>query len=81
MHLSMAFYIANDSTEVMKSLNQGRALNNLPEVAFLNIALTMADLFIACMAFYLISMPTLLFGGPRVYHLCVSQDLPLQLEH
>jgi ABC-type transport system involved in Fe-S cluster assembly fused permease/ATPase subunit len=53
MNLSMDFHIENDSAEVMKSIDQGGALNNLLEVAILDIAPTIADLCIACVVFYL----------------------------
>ncbi|CAG7961500.1 unnamed protein product [Penicillium olsonii] len=53
MNLSMDFHIDNDSAEVMKSIDQGAALNNLLEMAILDIAPTVADLFIACFVFYL----------------------------
>ncbi|KAJ5468008.1 hypothetical protein N7475_005760 [Penicillium sp. IBT 31633x] len=53
MNLSMDFHIENDSAEVMKSIDQGGALNNLLEVAILDIAPTIADLAIACVVFYL----------------------------
>ncbi|KAJ5551110.1 hypothetical protein N7461_005808 [Penicillium sp. DV-2018c] len=53
MNLSMDFHIENDSAEVMKSIDQGAALNNLLEVAILDIAPTLADLGIACVVFYL----------------------------
>lgn len=53
MNLSMDFHIENDSAEVMKSIDQGGALNNLLEVAILDIIPTVADLAIACVVFYL----------------------------
>jgi ABC-type transport system involved in Fe-S cluster assembly fused permease/ATPase subunit len=53
MNLSMDFHIENDSAEVMKSIDQGGALNNLLEMAILDIAPTVADLVIACFVFYL----------------------------
>lgn len=53
MNLSMDFHIENDSAEVMKSIDQGGALNNLLEVAILDIVPTVADLAIACVVFYL----------------------------
>ncbi|KAJ5130569.1 uncharacterized protein N7515_006608 [Penicillium bovifimosum] len=53
MGLSMDFHIENDSAEVMKSIDQGAALNNLLEAAILDIAPTLADLCIACVVFYL----------------------------
>ncbi|KAG0159489.1 hypothetical protein PDIDSM_7011 [Penicillium digitatum] len=53
MNLSMDFHIENDSAEVMKSIDQGGALNNLLEVAILEIVPTVADLVIACVVFYL----------------------------
>ncbi|KAJ5384434.1 hypothetical protein N7517_002345 [Penicillium concentricum] len=53
MNLSMDFHIENDSAEVMKSIDQGGALNNLLEVAILEIVPTVADLAIACIVFYL----------------------------
>ncbi|KAJ5773629.1 hypothetical protein N7457_008525 [Penicillium paradoxum] len=53
MNLSMDFHIENDSAEVMKSIDQGGALNNLLEVAILDITPTIVDLAIACVVFYL----------------------------
>lgn len=53
MNLSMDFHIENDSAEVMKSIDQGGALNNLLEVAILDIVPTLVDLAIACVVFYL----------------------------
>ncbi|KAJ5338351.1 hypothetical protein N7452_005079 [Penicillium brevicompactum] len=53
MNLSMDFHIDNDSAEVMKSIDQGGALNNLLEMAILDIVPTIVDLFIACFVFYL----------------------------
>ncbi|KAJ5294128.1 hypothetical protein N7508_008949 [Penicillium antarcticum] len=53
MNLSMDFHIENDSAEVMKSIDQGGALNNILEMAMLDIAPAVADLFIGCFVFYL----------------------------
>jgi ABC-type transport system involved in Fe-S cluster assembly fused permease/ATPase subunit len=53
MNLSMDFHIENDSAEVMKSIDQGGALNNILEMAILDIAPAVADLFIGCFVFYL----------------------------
>lgn len=52
MNLSMDFHIENDSAEVMKSIDQGGALNNILEMAVLKIAPAVADLFIGCFVFY-----------------------------
>ncbi|KAJ6003673.1 hypothetical protein N7522_006365 [Penicillium canescens] len=52
MNLSMDFHIENDSAEVMRSIEQGRALNYVLEMAILNIAPAVADLFIGCFIFY-----------------------------
>lgn len=52
MNLSMDFHIEKDSAEVMKSIDQGGALNNILEMAVLNIAPAVADLFIGCFIFY-----------------------------
>jgi ABC-type transport system involved in Fe-S cluster assembly fused permease/ATPase subunit len=53
MNLSMDFHIENDSAEVMKSIDQGGALNNILEMAILDIAPAVADLVIGCFVFYL----------------------------
>ena len=53
IQISTAFDIRDQVAEGMKSVSQGRALNNLLEVAFLHIARILADLFIACIVFYL----------------------------
>jgi ABC-type transport system involved in Fe-S cluster assembly fused permease/ATPase subunit len=52
MNLSMDFHIENDSAEVMRSIDQGKALNHILEMAILNIAPAVADLFIGCFIFY-----------------------------
>lgn len=52
MDLSMDFHIENDSAEVMRSIDQGEALNNILEMAILNIAPAVADLLIGCFVFY-----------------------------
>ncbi|KAJ6116150.1 hypothetical protein N7523_005582 [Penicillium sp. IBT 18751x] len=53
LNLSMDFHIENDSAEVIKAIDQGGALNNLLEVALLDIVPTVIDLFLACGVFYL----------------------------
>ncbi|KAJ5748841.1 uncharacterized protein N7511_010537 [Penicillium nucicola] len=53
MNLSMDFHIENDSAEVMKSIDQGAALNNILEMAILDIGPAVIDLFIGCFVFYL----------------------------
>ncbi|KAJ5960504.1 uncharacterized protein N7479_007654 [Penicillium vulpinum] len=68
MNLSMDFHIENDSAEVMKSIDQGGALNNLLEVAILDIVPTVADLAIACVVFYLkFNVYASLSGGGKVF--------------
>lgn len=47
MHLSMDFHSDRDSAEVMKAIEQGESLNDLLDVALLEIAPTLVDLLIA----------------------------------